>query len=62
VDLGGGLFGQSYYKNFGANLSVNAYHSFNYKWYLQQDPAGPYVVNGHDAFTIHAQLGLNYRF
>lgn len=62
VDLGGGLFGQSYYKNFGLNLSVNAYHSFNYKWYLQQDPAGPYVVNGHDAFTIHAQLGLNYRF
>ncbi|MEJ7778646.1 MAG: capsule assembly Wzi family protein [Daejeonella sp.] len=62
VDISLAARGEWNYKNFIFNARLQAVQSFNYKWFLKQNPGDPYVVNGIDAFNIQSQIGLSYRF
>ncbi|HVW97762.1 MAG TPA: capsule assembly Wzi family protein [Mucilaginibacter sp.] len=62
VDLSIAANGEWTYKNLLFNAKIAGIKSFNYQWYLKQNPGDPIFVNGINAFNIQLQAGVTYRF
>lgn len=62
VDMSLGLSGEWNYKNFNFNTLIKGIKSFNYQYYLLQNPRDSYMVNGKDVYNFQFQIGASYRF
>lgn len=50
------------YKNLIFNGHLITTRSYNYGWYLDQQPGDPYFVYGLNTFNVQVQIGATYRF
>lgn len=54
--------GEWSYQNLIFNSQIVATRSYNYGWYLMQNPGDPYFINGLNKFNLQIQVGATYRF
>src|SRR6202000_204509 len=63
VDFALGLQGDWSYKNLLFNAKLQGVKSLNYEWILKDyDPSNTYYIPRNDAFNLHAELGVTFRF
>ncbi|NCD72283.1 capsule assembly Wzi family protein [Mucilaginibacter agri] len=63
VDFAFGLQGDWAYKNLLFNAKLQGVRSLNYEWILKgYDPSNTYYIPHNDAFNLHAELGVTFRF
>jgi hypothetical protein len=62
VDFAFALNGEWSYKNLIFNAKLQEIKSLNYEWVLKDYDPGQYYIPHNNAYNLHAELGITFRF